>query len=138
MKFGARGEGAFQKTVVWLVTDDAQFGQRVTHSAALDDFSDEFRLVTQYVRIFLENSGADPRLNQAGPRQLKDECGRVVLAGKRGELQNAGVKNDSQDTAWRDAEPAHVVWLRRTEPHLVRSSSCHGFRDVPVPMLRRA
>ena len=83
---------AFQKAVVGLVPDDAQFGQRIADEEALDNLSDELRVVAQDIRVLLEDRRTDPRLNQVGACEFKDERGRVVLAREGGELQNAGSK----------------------------------------------
>jgi hypothetical protein len=129
---------AFQEAIVGLVPNDAQIGQRIADVKTFDNLSDEFRMVAQYVRVFLEDRRTDPRLNQGGVCEFKDESGRVVLPRKRSELQNAGVKNDSQGMAWRVAVPARVAWLRRTQPPRVRSSSCRGSGGVLSPAPWRA
>jgi len=129
---------AFQKPIVWFVANDAEFGQRMADTAAFDKFSDEIWLVTQHVSVLLKDGGTGPCFDEAAARELKDECGRVVLARKRGELQNAGIKNDSQGTAWRDVMPARVAYLPRTQPPPVRSGSCRGSRGARAPAPERA
>ena len=97
-KIGVGRERAFQKTVVGLMPDDAQFGQGMANTTVLHNFGHEIRPVSQHVRVFLQHRGAGPGLSQTSTRQLKDQGRGVVLAGERGELQDAGVKNDFQDT----------------------------------------
>jgi len=70
-ELGACRQRAFQKAVVGLVPDDAQFGQRVADGKALDDLRDELRMVAQDVRVLLEDRRTDPRLNQAGARKVR-------------------------------------------------------------------
>jgi hypothetical protein len=67
----ACGQGAFQETIVRLVPDDAQFGQRIADEKAIDDLNDEFRMIAQYIRVLLEDRRTDPRLNQVGVRGSK-------------------------------------------------------------------
>lgn len=110
-----------------------QFGQRVADETALYNLSDELRQVAQDVCVFLNDRGSHPRLYEASACEFEDERRPVVLARECGELQNASVKNDSQDTAWRDAVSARVAWPRRTPPLRFRSSSCRGSGGVPSP-----
>ena len=132
-KLGACRQRAFEKTVVGFVPDDTELGERLTDGEALDNVSDEFRVVTKNVCVLLEDRRTDPRLNQAGARKFEDERRRVVLGRESRELQNAGVKDDSQGRAWRVAAPARVAWLRRTQPPRLRSLSCRGFGGVLAP-----
>src|SRR5438552_10479152 len=133
----ARGQCGFQKPIVRLVPDDAEFSQWMAEATDIHNLSDEIGPVTKHVGIFLKYGGTCPCLNQGGARQFEDQGRRVVLSWKRGEFQDAGVKNDSQGRAWRDAMPANVAWLRRTRPLPVRSWSCRGFRDARAPARER-
>lgn len=99
-------KGAFQEPVVRFVPDNAQFGQRMTYPTTLHDFSHKFRLVTEHVGVFLKDCRARPSLDQTRPSEFKYERRCVVPGGKRGQLQDARIKDDSQDTVWRDATRA--------------------------------
>jgi len=63
----------------------------MAHVTAFDDFGDELWVVAQHIRILFQHGGANSCLDQAATRELKNEGGRVVLAWKRRELQNASV-----------------------------------------------
>lgn len=136
-EISAGRERALQKTIVWFVANDAEFRQRMAQAAGLSDFSNKFGMITQYVRIFFQHRGTCPQLNQARARQLENERRCVVFARERRELENAGVKNDSQGKAWHDAMPGHVAWFQRTRRPLARSSSCRDFRDARGPTPER-
>jgi hypothetical protein len=113
---GAFVSGALEKTGVRFVPDDTEPGQRIARRQALDDFSDEFWMVAEDVRVLFEDGWTRPRLDQTGARELVDECRGVVVGREGRELQNAGVKDDSLGRAWRVAAPVRVAWFRRTQP----------------------
>jgi hypothetical protein len=48
-ELGADRQGAFQEAIVGLVPNDAQIGQRIADGKMIDNLSDEFRMVAQYV-----------------------------------------------------------------------------------------
>ena len=118
--------------------DDAEFGQGIAHREALDDFSDEFRVIAENVRVLFQDGRSNPRLNETGSRELVDQCRGVVLEREGRELQNAGVKDDSQGRAWRAAAPVRVVSFRRTQPPRLRSWSCRGSGGALVPVPKTA
>jgi hypothetical protein len=100
-EFRFRCERVFQEPVVRFVPDDTELGQRIADWEALDDFSDEFGMIAEDVRLLFEDGRADPRLEQTRTYELVDERRRVVVGREGRELQNAGVKDDSQGRAWR-------------------------------------
>ena len=59
-EISVRDKRAFQKTIVWFVADDTEFGQRIADAAASDNLSDEIWLVSQHVRVLLKDGGTDP------------------------------------------------------------------------------
>ena len=79
-EFRVCGKRAFEKTVVGFVPDNTELGQRIAHREALDDFSDEFRVVAEDVRVLFEDGRTDPRLDQTGVRELVDECRCVAVS----------------------------------------------------------
>jgi hypothetical protein len=95
---------------------DTELGQWIADGEALDSLSDEFRVVAQDVCVLFEYGRTDPRLDEASARGFVDERRCVALGWERRELQNGGVKDDSQGRAWRVEEPVRVAWLRRTQP----------------------
>ena len=107
-------KGAFQEPVVRFVSDNAQFGQWMAYTTTLHYFSHKFRLVTEHIGVFFKDCRARPSLDQTGPSEFKYECRCVVPGGKRGQLQDVRIKDDSQDTVWRDATLARDAWLPRT------------------------
>jgi hypothetical protein len=62
-----------QKTIVRFVPDDTELGQWIADGEALDNFSDEFRVVAQDVRVLFEDRRTDPRFYETGARNLEDE-----------------------------------------------------------------
>jgi hypothetical protein len=50
---------AFQEAVVRFVPDDTELGQRIAHGKAPDDFSDEFGMVAEDVRVLFEDGRTD-------------------------------------------------------------------------------
>ena len=67
-----RSQSAFEKPVVRLMPNHAQFRQRVARKKTLDNFGDQLRVIAENVGVFLENRGRNPRLNQVGVHQLVD------------------------------------------------------------------
>jgi hypothetical protein len=130
-----RGKRAFEKTIIWFVADDTELGQRIAHREALDNFSDELWMIAEDVRVLFQDGWADPSLDKTGAREFVDQCRGVVLGREGRELQNAGVKDDSQGRAWRVAAPVRVASFRRTQPPRPRSSPCRGSGGAhgPVP-----
>lgn len=80
--------------------------------------------------------GTNPLMT--GVRELIDQRRRVVLGREGRELQNAGVKDDSQGRAWRVAAPVRGAWPRRTQPPRLRSWPCPGFGDALAPAPEKA
>lgn len=54
---------ALEKTVVRFVPDDTELRQRIAHREALDDFSDEFRVIAEDVRVLFHDGRTDPSLD---------------------------------------------------------------------------
>jgi hypothetical protein len=123
---GVYCKGALQESVIWFVPDDAQLGERIADTAAFDDFSNEIWIVAEHIAVFLENRRTRPSLDQSGSDKLKNERGDVVSRRESSQFQDAGIKNDSQDKAWRDATSARVASIPRMRPLLARSWSCCG------------
>ena len=62
--------------------DGTELGSRIANREALDNFSDEFRMVAQNVRVLFQDGRADPRLDQTGAREFVDQYRGVLSAGK--------------------------------------------------------
>jgi hypothetical protein len=65
-ELGACRQRALQKTVVGFVSDDTELGQWIADGEALDNLGNELRVVAENVRVLLEDSWADPRINETG------------------------------------------------------------------------
>jgi hypothetical protein len=63
MKSALMGERTFQEAIIRLVTDDLQFGERMTEATAFENFGHEIWLITQHICIFLKNRGTGPNFN---------------------------------------------------------------------------
>jgi hypothetical protein len=64
-EFRVCGKRALEKTVVGLMPDDIELGQRIAHREPVDNFSDKFLVVVaEDVRVLFEDGRADPRLDQ--------------------------------------------------------------------------
>ena len=123
---GVSRKSALEESVIWFVPDDAQFGERIADAAAFDDFSNEIWVIAEDISVFLENRRTRPSLNQSGPDKLKNERRDVVPRRESSQLQDAGVKDDSQDKAWRDATSARVASIPQMRSLLARSWFCCG------------
>src|SRR2546427_171341 len=65
--------------------------------------------------ILLNHGRAGPSLDQSCAREFENESRRIVLAGEVGELEDTGIKNDSQGRAWHDAERARAASFRQMQ-----------------------
>ena len=97
---------------------------------------------TEHVIVFLEHGWRRPHLDQFPQAQLDDQRGRIDWVGQRRELDDASVKNDSQDTASPRSVPAPAACARSTgrlrrPPWCVRRS-VGGLALVPVRDGRKA
>ena len=68
-----RREGAFEEPVVRLMRDHVQLGEGVALTACRHDLGDELRMVSEHIRVLLEDRGTNPRLEQIGSRKFNDE-----------------------------------------------------------------
>ena len=127
---GISREGALEESIIWFVPDDAQFGERIADTAAFDDFSNELWIVAEHISVFLENRRTRPSLDQSGSDKLKNERGDVVPVRESGQLEDAGIKDDSQDKAWPDATSARVASIPGMRSLLARSWFYCGLLDA--------
>jgi hypothetical protein len=100
---------------------------------ALDNFNNELWMIAEDVRVIFQDRWADPRIDQTGACELVDERRGVVLGREGRELQNAGVKDDSEGKVWLVATPVRVARFRRTQPPRLRSCFSRGSGSALAP-----
>jgi hypothetical protein len=60
---GVSRKSALEESIIWFVSDDAQLGKRIAHTAAFDDFGNEIWIVAEHVSVFLKNCRTSPSLD---------------------------------------------------------------------------
>jgi hypothetical protein len=118
--------------------DDAQRGKGIADTTAFDDFGNEIWILAEHISVLLEDRRTRPSFDQTGSDKLKNKRGDVVPRRESSQLQDARIKDDSQDKAWRDATPARVASIPRTRSPRSHSSIFCGLLGEPEQAPARA
>lgn len=113
---GLAGQRAFEDSVVRLVSDGGRREQRQAEREVPLDFFEQQRRIAQDTLVLRQHLGGDVRVEQVAQAQLDDHRGLVGRIRQRGELQHAGIKDDSQDKAAPRARRVCDVYVPQTRP----------------------